>query len=280
MIASNSSSEYKKTSKTPQQIGQELGVQYLVIGKVRWEKSGGGQRVQVSPELIQVSSGVARWQQPFDASITDVFQVQADIAGQVAQALNVALGAGEKQALAQKPTQNLAAYDAYLKGEEARSGWATRPGQAAPGDRLLRAGGGARLRLRRRLGPALPRACDRSTTTGPPTPATTAPRWQAAQRVAAIAPGAPETHLALGDYHNYVTGDFGEGDGGVLGRAPAGSGQPRAAGRRGHRDAEPGQHGFGAGALPSLRKLDPRSVTSHPADRAGAALAPAVSRGS
>ena len=47
-----------------------------------------------------------------------MFQVQADIAGRVAQALDVALGAAERQRLAERPTANLAAYDAYLKGEE------------------------------------------------------------------------------------------------------------------------------------------------------------------
>ena len=98
VIASSSASQYKHSTKSPQQIAQELGVQYLLIGKIRWEKGEGKQsRVRVSPELIQVAPGAApttRWQQPFDASLTDVFKVQADIAGQVAQALNVALGEG------------------------------------------------------------------------------------------------------------------------------------------------------------------------------------------
>ena len=75
----------------------------------------------MSPELVQVAkvaSPTTRWQQPFDAELTDVFKVQADIAGQVAQALGVALGAGEQQHLAERPTGNLAAYDAYLRAEE------------------------------------------------------------------------------------------------------------------------------------------------------------------
>ena len=72
VTASNSSSEYKKTTKTPQQIGQELGVQYLLVGKVRWEKVGGGtSRVRVSPELVQVTTASTKWQQPFEASLTD-----------------------------------------------------------------------------------------------------------------------------------------------------------------------------------------------------------------
>src|SRR6185436_3417245 len=58
------------------------------------------------------------WQQPFDADLTDVFKVQGDIAAQVAQALNVAIGSTERQQLGERPTTNLAAYDAYLKAEE------------------------------------------------------------------------------------------------------------------------------------------------------------------
>src|SRR5262249_2146328 len=80
---------------------------------------GGGSRVRVSPELIQVSTGATKWQQPFDASLTDVFQVQADIAGRVAEALNVALGSTAREKRAERPTQNLAAYEAFLKGEAA-----------------------------------------------------------------------------------------------------------------------------------------------------------------
>jgi len=121
VIARSSSAQYKKTGKSPQAIARELGVQYLLTATVRWEKAAGGNRVRVSPELVQVAPGSApttKWQQPFDAALTDVFQVQADIAGRVAQALDVALGQAPRQTLAEKPTANLAAYDAYLKGEE------------------------------------------------------------------------------------------------------------------------------------------------------------------
>ena len=75
----------------------------------------------MSPELVEVTGSGAptsKWQQPFDAALTDVFQVQSDIATKVAQALGGALGAGEEKRLSEKPTQNLAAYDAFLKGEE------------------------------------------------------------------------------------------------------------------------------------------------------------------
>ncbi len=120
VVAAASSGQYRHTDKTPQQIAQELGgVRYLLVGKVRWAKAPGGQsRMQVSPSLIDVTNGTDVWQQPFDAPLEDVFAVQSDIAGRVVQSLGVALSTGARQNLAERPTANLAAYDAYLKGEE------------------------------------------------------------------------------------------------------------------------------------------------------------------
>lgn len=119
VTARASSVQYAGTGKTPQQIGRELGVDYLVMGTVRWERGDGAEsRVQVSPELVQVSNAAARWQQPFDAALTDVFQVQGEIAGRVADALDVTLGPAERARLAQRPTTSIAAYDAYLKGQD------------------------------------------------------------------------------------------------------------------------------------------------------------------
>jgi len=117
VIGSASSAQYRKTTKTPQQIGQELGVRYLLIGRVHWARGPGGtSRVQVSPELVDVSTAADKWQQPFDAPLTDVFQVQGNIASKVAQALQVALTPAAKQDLAAKPTKDLIAYDSYLRG--------------------------------------------------------------------------------------------------------------------------------------------------------------------
>jgi eukaryotic-like serine/threonine-protein kinase len=122
VIARGSSTPYKKTTKTPREIARELEVGYLLTATVRWQKgAGGASRVQVSPELVEIPhSGVptSKWQQPFDAALTDVFQVQSDIASRVARELDLALGTGAEKRLLEKPTQNLAAYDAYLKGEE------------------------------------------------------------------------------------------------------------------------------------------------------------------
>jgi serine/threonine-protein kinase len=209
VTASSSSSEYKGTSKRPEQIGRELGVDYLLVGKVRWQKEGqGGQsRVEVSPELVHVRTASTKWQEPFDAALTDVFRVQADVAGRVAEALGVALGTGERARLGERPTQNLPAYDAFLRGEEAADRVAT----------------GNPVRLRRAVAfyeqavaldsafalawAQLSRVQSYLYAQSTPTPATAAAARVAAERALALAPGRPESHLALGDYYGTVLPD-------------------------------------------------------------------------
>ncbi|HEU4525939.1 MAG TPA: protein kinase [Gemmatimonadales bacterium] len=123
VIARGSSNQYRHTTKSPEQIARELGADYLLTATVRWDKAGGASRVRVSPELVDVSPGHApktRWTQPFDAALTDVFQVQGEIAAKVASALDIALADSAQRKLGAAPTANLAAYDAYLKAEAIR----------------------------------------------------------------------------------------------------------------------------------------------------------------
>jgi serine/threonine-protein kinase len=212
VIARSSSVPYKKAAKSPQQIAHELGARYLLTGTVRWEKgAGGANRVQVSPELVEVSSGGpprTRWQEPFDASLTDVFQVQADVATRVAQALGATLGSGERQALEAKPTRNLAAYDAYLKGEEISNGLAVNDPvvlrralgyyeQAVALDSTF-ALAWARLSETHSLLYAL----------SAPTPEDASAALAGAQRVVALAPQSPEAHLAMGKYYDTAGRDL------------------------------------------------------------------------
>ncbi len=117
LTARTSSDQYRESTKSPQEIGRELGVDYLLTATVRWAKAADGTgRVQVVPELIDTRTGDITWQQSYDANLTDVFQVQTQIASRVAGALGVALGSREQVQLAERPTDNLAAYDLYLKG--------------------------------------------------------------------------------------------------------------------------------------------------------------------
>ncbi len=126
VIARGSMSGYKGTTKSPQQIARELDVSYLLSGTIRWEKGGAGaSRLRVAPELIEVSGDrppTTRWQDSYDAVLEDVFRVQGEIAARVAGALKVALGTGEEKKLTERPTTNIAAYDAYMRGEAAWAG--------------------------------------------------------------------------------------------------------------------------------------------------------------
>jgi serine/threonine-protein kinase len=208
VTASRSAAEYKKSTKDLGTIARELGVDYLLVGKVRWEKGEGDKsRVRVSPELIRVSTGSTEWQQPFDARLTDVFQVQADIAGRVAQALDVALGSGERRTLEARPTENVAAYDAYLKGwETSRGGTVADPvtlrratlyyEQAIALDSGFSAAWAQRSRAYSLL-----------YANSVPDSVTARTALASAQRARELAPDRGEGYLALSDYHRNVTGD-------------------------------------------------------------------------
>jgi eukaryotic-like serine/threonine-protein kinase len=209
VIARGSSNEYRKTTKTQQQITRELGVDYLVTATVQWEKvSGGASRVRVSPELVDVRPGHApqtRWGQPFDAAMTDVFQVQADIAGQVARALNVALGDSTKREMATKPTPSLPAYEAFLRGEAASQ----RPDpqgmrQAIAAYEQAVALDSTFIQAWARLAQAQAILYSNAT----PTPAGAEAARRAARRALALAPTKPEGHRALGMYYGYVLVDY------------------------------------------------------------------------
>jgi serine/threonine protein kinase/TolB-like protein/Tfp pilus assembly protein PilF len=203
VIASRSSNEYKHTAKGLPVIARELGADYLLIARIRWAKTADGtSRVEVSPELVEVTSGAAprtRWQQPFDAAITDVFQVQADIAGKVASALNVALGSSQQQTLTEKPTQNLAAYDAFLKGEASQGLIIADP----PSLRSAITNYERAVTLDSTFVQAwaqLARANAAYYYNVTPTPAGAEAARRAAERATALAPGRPESQLALGTY--------------------------------------------------------------------------------
>lgn len=119
VIARTSAIQYKETKKTVREIGEELGVQYVLEGSVRWEKTpGGSSRVRVSPQLVRVSDATHVWGEPYEAALSEIFRLQADVAERVTQALSVTLLAPEREALGAKPTTNLEAYDYYLRGKD------------------------------------------------------------------------------------------------------------------------------------------------------------------
>lgn len=136
VTARTSSNAYRGSPKSPKQIGAELGVEYILTGTIRWEQGANGQRrVRVTPELIMASDGSNKWQQPFDAVLSDVFAVQSEIAAKVAQALNVTLASQVQQQLDQRSTRSLEAYQEFLLGEKATASMLLSDGKSlAEGD--------------------------------------------------------------------------------------------------------------------------------------------------
>jgi len=117
VISRTSAVQYDPTGKTVQEIGADLGVDYVLEGTVRWAKGEGrSSRVRVTPQLIQVSDDTHLWSETYDADLEDVFAVQSEIAGQIVHRLDLTLLEPERKALEGRPTTNLVAYQAYLQG--------------------------------------------------------------------------------------------------------------------------------------------------------------------
>ena len=208
VIARGSSVQYRGAAKSPAQIGRELGATYLLSGTVRWEKHADGtSRVHVSPELIRVADGAAQWEQSYEAPLTDVFAVQTGIATQVVQALDVALEAPAQRRLAARPTENLAAYDAYLQGEEASD----RLGAVDPASTrraILLYEQAVRLDSTFALAwSRLGAAHALHFTYNDADSAERSVALVAARRAVGLAPGLPEAHIALGTCETLVAGD-------------------------------------------------------------------------
>ncbi|HRP08570.1 MAG TPA: protein kinase [Gemmatimonadales bacterium] len=118
VIASTSAGQYRGSTKAPVEIARELGVDYLLVGRVRWlGDTGTVRRVQVVSELVDGRTGATTWQDSFDGRITDVFQMQATMAARVAGALGTALGTADERDLANRPTSSALAYELYLRGK-------------------------------------------------------------------------------------------------------------------------------------------------------------------
>ncbi|HEV2043034.1 MAG TPA: hypothetical protein VGT81_23795 [Casimicrobiaceae bacterium] len=120
VISRTSADQYKGTSKGLRQVADELGVQYVLEGSVEWDSPtiGNTRRLRVTPHLVRVRDDRQVWAERYDAPATDVFTVQGDIAGRVADALDVALRAPARRALSDRPTDNLDAWGFYVRAKE------------------------------------------------------------------------------------------------------------------------------------------------------------------
>jgi TolB-like protein/Tfp pilus assembly protein PilF len=104
---------YRDRQVTPAQIGQQLKAAYVLTGSLRRS----GNRLRINAQLVDTSTDFPLWSERYDREMKDVFEVQDEIACKIAQALRITLSPQEQEAIAAKPTENLEAYDLYLRGK-------------------------------------------------------------------------------------------------------------------------------------------------------------------
>jgi adenylate cyclase len=111
VIARNSSFTYKGQAIDVKQVAQELGVRYVLEGSVR----KAGNRVRITGQLIDTTTGAHIWADRFDGALDDIFDLQDQVASSVAGAIEPKLRQSEIERASRKPTANLTAYDLYLR---------------------------------------------------------------------------------------------------------------------------------------------------------------------
>jgi adenylate cyclase len=111
VIARNSTFTYKGQAADVKRVGRELGVRYVLEGSVR---KGGG-RVRITAQLIEAQTATHLWADRFDGSLQDVFELQDQVANNVAGVIEPILQAAEVSRSVRRPTTDLSAYDLYLR---------------------------------------------------------------------------------------------------------------------------------------------------------------------
>ena len=104
---------YRDKSVTPQLVGRELGAAFVLGGSIRRADT----RLRINAQLMDAHTDFPIWSERYDREMKDIFEVQDEIARKIAEALRITLTPQEQEELAAKPTDNLQAYDLYLKGK-------------------------------------------------------------------------------------------------------------------------------------------------------------------
>ena len=119
VIARNSSFTYKGRAVDVKQVGRELGVRYVLEGGVR----KAADRVRITAQLIEVSTGAHLWADRFDGSLEDIFELQDQVTASVVGAIAPRLEQAEVERAKHKPTDSLDAYDYFLRGIASLHSW-------------------------------------------------------------------------------------------------------------------------------------------------------------
>jgi adenylate cyclase len=116
VIARNSSFTFKGKNVLVAEVAKSLGVRYVLEGSVR----KAGSRARITAQLIDAATGGHLWAERFDREINDIFDVQDDVTAKIVSALSLNLNAGDLNRIASRRTDNIEAYDCYLR---ARTLW-------------------------------------------------------------------------------------------------------------------------------------------------------------
>jgi TolB-like protein/Tfp pilus assembly protein PilF/class 3 adenylate cyclase len=111
VISRTSTQKYKSTPENLREVGQQLGVANFLEGSVQKIANA----VHVNVQLIRAATDEHLWAESYNRKLDDVFGVEGEVANAIADQLNAKLSGAEQKAVAEKPTQNAAAYDVYLR---------------------------------------------------------------------------------------------------------------------------------------------------------------------
>jgi serine/threonine-protein kinase len=117
LVSRRAAQRYARSERSLRDIGRELGIDYLLVGSVRWAGASTGPRTaRITLELVRAGDERQLWSATYDRVIDNIFDVQTDIAGHVIDKLGVTVPESERRQLRAQPTDNREAYTLYLKG--------------------------------------------------------------------------------------------------------------------------------------------------------------------
>jgi serine/threonine protein kinase/Tfp pilus assembly protein PilF len=205
VISRTSTQHYESAPRNLREIAKQLGVAHILEGSV--QKIGDAVRVNV--QLIKASDDSHLWADTFDRKLTDIFSVETDIARAVADQLRARLTGHEKQVIAARPTDNIDAYDAYLRGLAYSLRTQTTPANSLAAQRYLKEA--VRLDPKFALAWALLSIVDAGNYISQnlqPTLALREETRQAAETALTLQPNLAEAMLAKGSYYYACLNDY------------------------------------------------------------------------
>src|SRR5881409_3514805 len=205
VISRTSTQHYKSAPENLPEIARQLGVAHILEGRV--QKSGSAVRVNV--QLIKAANDSHLWADTYDRKLTDIFSVESEVAKDIANQLRAHLSGREEQVIAAKPTDNVEAYDAYLRGLAYTLKTQNTPANYLGAQKYLREA--VRLDPKFALAWALLAYVDARgyhTTNIQPTVALRNEAQQAMETALGLDPSLGETWIAKGYYQYGCAGDF------------------------------------------------------------------------